>query len=233
MMSITSMMLDQFRPNFWQPQFMGPQSNLVSIQQFQQAQSSWQPSQQFYPQSQAIQTIQQPQTIQEMFSPPPDSSSRPESSSRTHNPKALPSFGTIMPIIGDSAMEFETKRKINHYLRSVNTVINDGPTTRPKWDKVLITFTKQDFRLKSAEHNDAMVIEVNIAGWVIGKVLMDNGSLADILFMKTFEKMSLSQHMLQPPEYPLLGSKECQSSQQERYLFQYPSGTWALLEMRL
>jgi hypothetical protein len=23
--------------------------------------------------------------------------------------------------------------------------------------------------------------------------------------MKTFEKMSLSQHMLQPPEYPLLG----------------------------
>jgi hypothetical protein len=52
-------------------------------------------------------------------------------------------------------------------------------------------------------HNDAMVIEVNIAGWIIGKVLVDNGSLADILFLKTFEKMNLSQHMLQPPEYPL------------------------------
>jgi hypothetical protein len=32
-----------------------------------------------------------------------------------------------------------------------------------------------------------MVIEVNIAGWVIGKVLVDNGSSTDILFMKTFE----------------------------------------------
>jgi hypothetical protein len=50
-----------------------------------------------------------------------------------------------------------------------------------------------------------MVIEVNIAGWVIGKVLVDNGSSADILFLKTFEKMNLSQHMLDPPEYPLQG----------------------------
>jgi hypothetical protein len=46
---------------------------------------------------------------------------------------------------------------------------------------------------------------VNIDRWVIGKVLVDNGSSTDILFMKTFEKMTLSQHMLQPPEYPLLG----------------------------
>jgi hypothetical protein len=50
-----------------------------------------------------------------------------------------------------------------------------------------------------------MVIEVNIVRWVIGKILVDNGSSTDILFMKTFEKMSLSQHMLEPPEYPLLG----------------------------
>jgi hypothetical protein len=50
-----------------------------------------------------------------------------------------------------------------------------------------------------------MVIEMNIVGWVIGKVLEDNGSSTDILFMKTFEKMSLSPHMLEPPEYPLMG----------------------------
>jgi hypothetical protein len=46
---------------------------------------------------------------------------------------------------------------------------------------------------------------VNIAGWVIGKILVDNGSSADILFLKTFEKMNLSQHMLHPPEYLLQG----------------------------
>jgi hypothetical protein len=50
-----------------------------------------------------------------------------------------------------------------------------------------------------------MVIEVNIVGWVIGKILVDNGGSADILFLKTFEKMNLSQHMLHPLEYPLQG----------------------------
>jgi hypothetical protein len=50
-----------------------------------------------------------------------------------------------------------------------------------------------------------MVIEVNIAGWVVGKISVDNGSSADILFLKTFEKMNLSQHMLHPLEYPLQG----------------------------
>jgi hypothetical protein len=40
---------------------------------------------------------------------------------------------------------------------------------------------------------------------IIGKILVDNGSSADILFLKTFEKMNLSQHMLHPLEYLLLG----------------------------
>jgi hypothetical protein len=109
-----------------------------------------------------------------------------------------------MPISGGSAMEFETKKQRNNYFRSMNTIINDGPATRPEWAKMPITFTEEDFKLKSANHNDAMVIEVNIDGLVIGKNLVDNGSSADILF-KTFEKMNLSQHMLQLPEYPLQG----------------------------
>jgi hypothetical protein len=70
---------------------------------------------------------------------------------------------------------------------------------------VPITFTKEDFKLKSAIHNDAMVIEVNIAGWIIGKVLVGNGSSTDILLLETFEKMNLSEHMLHLPEYPLQG----------------------------
>jgi hypothetical protein len=100
-----------------------------------------------------------------------------------------------MPISGGSAMEFKTKKQKNNYFRFVNTIINDGPTARLEWAKVPITFTEEDFKLKSANHNDAMVIEVNIAGWVIGKILLDNGRSADILFLKTFEKMNLSQHM--------------------------------------
>jgi hypothetical protein len=145
-----------------------------------------------FTQSQAIQSIQQPQPIQEILPPPPESSSRPQSSAGPQNSNAFPSFGTIMPITGGSSMEFETKKQRSNYYRSVNTIINDDPAARPEWAKVPITSTEEDFRLKSAIHNDVMVIEVNIAGWVIGKVLVDNGSSADILFLKTFEKMNLS-----------------------------------------
>jgi hypothetical protein len=108
-----------------------------------------------------------------------------------------------MPITGWSAMKFETKKQRNNYFRSVNTIINDGPAAQPEWAKVPITVTEEDFKLKSTNHNDAIVIKVNIAGWVIRKILVDNLSSADILFLKTFEKMNLSQLMLHPPEYPL------------------------------
>jgi hypothetical protein len=128
-----------------------------------------------FPQSQAIQSIQQPQPIREILPPPPESSSRPQTSAGPQNSKALPSFGTIMPNTGGSAMEFETKKQRSNYFRSVNTIINEGPVARPEWAKVPITFTEEDFRLKSAIHNDAMVIEINIAGWVIRKVLVHNG----------------------------------------------------------
>lgn len=88
----------------------------------------------------------------------------------------------IMPILGGSSMEFENERQRNNYFREVHTIINDGPVARPEWAKVPICFTEEDFRLKSTTHNDAVAIEVNITRWIIGKVLIDNGSSADILF---------------------------------------------------
>jgi hypothetical protein len=75
-------------------------------------------------------------------------------------------------------MEFETKSQRNNYFRFVNTIINDGTAARPEWAKVPITFTEQNFTLKSTNHNDAMVIEENIAGWIIKTILVDNGSSA-------------------------------------------------------
>jgi hypothetical protein len=134
-----------------------------------------------------------------------------------------------MPISGGSAMEFETKKQISNYFRSVNTISNDGPAARPEWAKVPITFTEEDFKLKSAIHNDAMVIEVNIAGWIIGKVLVDNGSSADILFLKTFEKMNCCTRRNTHCKI----SEENQSSQSKRYRFLFPSEISTMPEQRL
>jgi hypothetical protein len=103
----------------------------------------------------------------------------------------------------------------------MNTIINDGPAARPEWGKVPITFTEEDFRLKSAIHNDAMVIKVNIAGWVIGKVLVDNGSSADILFLMT------------PQSTRCKGSEESPSSRLEKFHSRFPSEILRMPEQRV
>jgi hypothetical protein len=48
------------------------------------------------------------------------------------------------------------------------------------------------------------VIEPNIQGWTIGKVLVDNGSSADIIFSSTFDCMNIDRNLLQPADIPLI-----------------------------
>jgi hypothetical protein len=66
-------------------------------------------------------------------------------------------------------------------------------------------FSKQDLKLESYPHADAMVIKANIAGWGINRVLLDSGSSADILFASVSDQMKLSRGQLQPLDTPLIG----------------------------
>ena len=50
-----------------------------------------------------------------------------------------------------------------------------------------------------------MVIETNLAGWAVTKILVDTGSFADILISSTFDNMKLDRNLLQPAGCPLYG----------------------------
>jgi hypothetical protein len=52
-----------------------------------------------------------------------------------------------------------------------------------------ITFSSQDVNLTSFPHTDAMIVVVHIDRRDITKILIDNGSHAEILFLATFNKM--------------------------------------------
>jgi hypothetical protein len=52
-----------------------------------------------------------------------------------------------------------------------------------------ITFSSQDVNLISFPHTDTMVVTVHIDRWDITRILIDNGSQAEILFLATFDKM--------------------------------------------
>jgi hypothetical protein len=74
-----------------------------------------------------------------------------------------------------------------------------------KWSHVPLTFDARDVDLRSAPHVDAMVINCSVAGWDQHKVLVDNGSQADIIFLHAFDCMGISHSLLKPLDNPLYG----------------------------
>jgi hypothetical protein len=62
--------------------------------------------------------------------------------------------------------------------------------TQTKWSHIPITFSIQD---------------VNIDRWGVSKILIDNGSQEEILFLPTFEKMGYDKKQFKEPTKPLYG----------------------------
>ena len=111
----------------------------------------------------------------------------------------------IIRISGGSTLEFQNKRQHKDYFRQVNNILVDGPAKKTPWSHMPITFSEEDMSLNSYPHTDEMVIEANIQGWTIRKILIDTGSSADIIFSSTFDRMNIDRNLLQPAEIPLIG----------------------------
>jgi hypothetical protein len=99
-------------------------------------------------------------------------------------------------ITGGSSTDFDTKRQKRDHYRSINHVVVTGPVVQTKWSHIPLTFDARDVNLRSAPHCDAMVINCSVAGWDLHKVLVDNGSQVDIIFLHAFDRMGISHSLL-------------------------------------
>jgi hypothetical protein len=108
-------------------------------------------------------------------------------------------------ITGGSSADFDTKRQKRDHYRNINHVTVNGPVVQTKWSHVPLTFDARDVDLRSAPHIDAMVINCSMAGWDLHKVLVDNGSQADMIFLHAFDRMGISHSLLKPSDNPLYG----------------------------
>ena len=98
-----------------------------------------------------------------------------------------PPLGVIRMIIeGGSTGQSSRSRKT--YLKVVQNVrpSRRSPKTRTT-DEQAITFTDEDAAMIHHPHNDAIVITLLIADYTIRRVLVDNGSSADILYYPAFQ----------------------------------------------
>jgi hypothetical protein len=105
----------------------------------------------------------------------------------------FPTHDTILTITGGSNTDFDNKRQQRDYYRQVNHVAVKGPITQTKWSHIPITFLAQDINLALFSHNDALVIIVHIDKWYVTRILVDNGSQAEIIFLSSFKKWSMTK----------------------------------------
>ena len=66
----------------------------------------------------------------------------------------------------------------------------------------VITFTDEDAERIHHPHDDAIVITLLIANYTTRRVLVDNGSSANILYYPAFQQMRLGRDQLRPMNPP-------------------------------
>ncbi|GFZ18435.1 hypothetical protein Acr_27g0001740 [Actinidia rufa] len=75
----------------------------------------------------------------------------------------------------------------------------------PYVDHTPITFSNDDLRGLHLPHDDALVVSAVIANFNVQRILINNGSSADILFISAFQKMKVGLDKLHPFHPPLIG----------------------------
>uniref|UniRef100_A0A2N9H0M9 Uncharacterized protein n=1 Tax=Fagus sylvatica TaxID=28930 RepID=A0A2N9H0M9_FAGSY len=114
--------------------------------------------------------------------------------------------GEIRTIIGGPASGGTSRASRKAYARQVhNIMVVQRPPKNVCLDDQIISFSEEDARGTHQPHDDALVITVNIAGFTTRRVMVDNGSSADILYLPAYQQIRLDKDKLRPMDAPLVG----------------------------
>jgi hypothetical protein len=139
-------------------------------------------------------------------------------------------LGVILAITGGPTRTTTTKRQHKEHMRRVHHLATEGPHKNSQWSHIPITFDIIDLKLRDDPHIDVMVIETNLAGWTLTRILVDTGSSTNILFASTFDNMKLDRNLLQPPRRPLYGFRGKQVKAIGKITVPKPSGIRTIAE---
>ena len=106
-----------------------------------------------------------------------------------------PTHGEVHTISGGFSGGGPTASQRKKYVRSVNLVAEEFPDDL--WESDLV-FTRADLRDVVPHDNDPVVISIVTTGRKVHRVLVDQGSFANVVFWSTFNKLQLSPDLLRP-----------------------------------
>ena len=109
-------------------------------------------------------------------------------------------------IIGGTTATGSSKKARKTYLKMVHSVQITGSVPKiARRESPIIGFSEDDARRLYHPHNDALVFSLRVGDYNVHRMLVDNGSSADILYYPVFQQMGINRARLTPANAPLVG----------------------------
>ncbi|XP_015964322.1 uncharacterized protein LOC107488144 [Arachis duranensis] len=115
------------------------------------------------------------------------------------------SKGIINYILGGFAGGGITNTARKRSYRAMMTMEGTQQNSPAPTSSAIVNFSASDFKSRTPNRDDPVVISVSMGELIVKKVLLDPGSSTDVLFYSTFKKMQLSDKSLQPSGGELAG----------------------------
>ncbi|XP_050290461.1 uncharacterized protein LOC126728717 [Quercus robur] len=129
-----------------------------------------------------------------------------EQAPRRENERPRLPLGDIRMIVGGTATTGLSKKARKTYLRMVHNIQLTGFVPKIlRIDNPVIEFSEEDARRLHHSHDDALVISIRVGDYNTHRVLVDNGSLVDILYYPAFQQMMIDRERLVPMNALLVG----------------------------
>ena len=108
-------------------------------------------------------------------------------------------------IIGGTATTGSSNKARKTYLRMVQNVQLTGSVPKiARRENPIIGFSEEDTRHLHHPHDDALVVSIRVGDYNVHRMLVDNGSSADILYYPAFQKMRINRARLTQQMLPWL-----------------------------
>ena len=128
-----------------------------------------------------------------------------EQNPRRDNERPRPPIGDIRMIVGGTAVTRSSKKARKTYLRMVQNVQLTGSVPKiARRESPVIEFSEEGARRLHHPLDDALVVSIRIEDYNMHRVLVNNGSSADILYYPAFKQMGIGRERLIPTNAPLV-----------------------------
>ena len=122
------------------------------------------------------------------------------------NKRPRPPIGDIRMIVGGTTVTGSSKKARKTYLKMVQNVQLTGSVSKiARRESPIIRFSEEDARRLHHPHEDALVVSIRVEDYNMHRLLIDNGSSADILYYSAFQQMGIDRERLISMNASLVG----------------------------